>query len=480
MMSNKFYRSYPASSVPSFIYPSGGSPGSLSRSLLIMLITPHLPKMLRYPLLIVLFAVFSVACNTTSTDSEPPFTGCSGGLSEGYPCSNTGLYARLGLSELMSDPSSGKLNDIWGWADPETGKEYALVGLTDGVTFVDVTDPSEPVVTGKLEEPAPQQKTSKRRHDDGSGFKDASDWRDLKVYQNTLYVVSEQQGHGIQVFDLTRLRDVQNTPATFQNDARYTLFDNAHNIAVNEETGFAYVVGITSGDVCAERGGLHMVDINQPLQPEYAGCYFDEASGGHTRNGYIHDTQCVVYDGPDDRYRDREICFSSAEHAFLITDVNSKENAGTIAVTGYEGSGYSHQGWLSEDHRYFFMNDELDERTYHHNTRTYVWDMEDLENPEFMGYYQHDTFSVDHNLYIYNDIMYQANYTAGLRILDVSNPNPESITELGFFDTTPQNGSSDLNFAGLWSVYPWLSGNKILVSDINNGLFILRFDRGGH
>ncbi len=41
-------------------------------------------------------------------------------------------------------------NDIWGWADPMTGREYALMGMTDGTAFVDVTDPDNPAVLGKL------------------------------------------------------------------------------------------------------------------------------------------------------------------------------------------------------------------------------------------------------------------------------------------------------------------------------------------
>ncbi len=73
--------------------------------------------------------------------------------------------------------------------------------------------------------------------------------------------------------------------------------------------------------------------------------------------------------------------------------------------------------------------------------------------------------------------MYQANYMSGLRILDVSNPNPQNIFEIGYFDTTPETPEEDLlTFGGLWSVYPWLSGDKIIVSDIEQGLFILRFE----
>lgn len=423
-----------------------------------------------------------IGCNTSDPkiDDDLALIPCQNGLADTYSCNNVDLYAHVPLSELLIE-SGNRLNDIWGWQDEETGKEYALVGLTDGVTFVDVTNPVEPVVVGKLMEPAGVQKrpAGLMSNHDEEDFKGESNWRDLKVYENTLYVVSEQNGHGMQVFDLTQLLDINedNAPVIFEDipSNRYTQFDNAHNLAINEETGFAYIVGITSGTVCAERGGLHMVDLNDPLNPEFAGCYYDEEAGHRNPKGYIHDTQCVIYNGPDSDYSGHEICFNSAENSLLITDVDEKLLASTISITFYEGNTYSHQGWLTEDQRYFMMNDELDERNYHHTTRTYIWDVEDLDNPVMTGYYDHGTTSVDHNLYIVDDMMYHANYTSGLRVLDVSNPTPDGIVEMGFFDTTP--GPDNLNFGGLWSVYPWLSGDTIIASDIENGLFIFRVER---
>ena len=414
---------------------------------------------------------------------DEEFTECINGFAMEFPCDNVGLYAKLTPEELLAeerDNLPARLNDIWGWIDPQTGKEYALVGLSDGISIVDVTIPWKPVVMAKIAEIQGAKAMGSSvpelaNHDDGGGFKEASVWRDLKVYENYLYVVTEQD-HGMQVFDLTRIRDITDPPVIFQEDYHYTLFHNAHNIAINEETGYAYVVGSTRGQVCAERGGLHMIRLHHnPLQPEFAGCYFEEEAGGSTRNGYIHDTQCVIYTGPDNQHTGREICFSSSEKTFTITDVTDKENAFTIFNDTYPNNSYSHQGWLTEDHRYFFMNDELDEMQTGNNTRTYVWDVQNLENAEMIGYYEHDTRAVDHNLYIKGDLMYQANYTAGLRVLDVSNPLPEFVHTTGYFNTTPDNDA--VQFAGVWSVFPYLSHYTVLASDIHNGLFILRVKR---
>lgn len=445
--------------------------------------------MSRICILFTLILVLWGCSSSTSTDrvdeTDPDLTApmlieCEDGFANEFSCSNIDLYAKLTPAELgaeSNDNVSAAVNDIWGWIDPQTDREYALVGLTDGVSIVDVTNPIEPIVVAKALEISSQNKSEgpvMQHHDDGDGFKETSKRRDIKVYQNYMYVVTEQD-HGMQVFDLTRLRNINNTPAQLREDFHYTRFGNAHNIAINEETGFAYVVGSTRGETCAELGGLHMINLHDnPLQPSFAGCYIDEEAGGITRNGYIHDTQCVIYEGVDGRFSGQEICFSSSEQTLLITNVSDKSNSATISNTTYSGVNYAHQGWLTEDHRYFFMNDELDELKTSNNTRTFVWNLDNLEAPEFLGFYEHSTTSIDHNLYIKNNLMYQANYTAGLRILDVTNPLPGVVNEIGFFNTTPTNNEPE--FAGAWSVYPWLTDNKIIVSDIHNGLFILRYN----
>ncbi|MDR9409680.1 MAG: choice-of-anchor B family protein [Balneolaceae bacterium] len=428
--------------------------------------------MFRYFLVLsVLSILFFISCESNTSSEAPSYTPCSNGKSEVYECKNIDLYAHVDISELSGD----ELSDIWGWIDPETGKEYAIIGLINGVDIVDVTDPSDPRVVGFIPEPGASQTKSVtfQAHDDGGGLKGNSPWRDMKVHKSTLYIVSEQAGYGLQYFDLTQLRDVEDPPVEFSEFQRYREFGNAHNIFINEASDYLYVVGSTTGLHCAEQGGLHMIDISTPDQPKFAGCFVDENAGGLTSNGYIHDTQCVIYSGPDEDYQGKEICFNSSEEVFLISDVTEKNNPTSISMETYSDAGYIHQGWLSEDQRYFFMNDELDERYNHTNTKTYVWDLQDLDDPEMIGHYQHSTPSIDHNLYIKGDIMYQANYTAGLRILDVRDPSPQNISEVAYFDTTP--GDESVTFGGLWSVYPWLSGDKIIVSDIKRGLFILRY-----
>jgi choice-of-anchor B domain-containing protein len=294
----------------------------------------------------------------------------------------------------------------------------------------------------------------------------------MKVYKNHAFIVADGAGqHGIQIFDLTQLRNVESPPVTFKETAHYDRIHSAHNIAINEETGYAYSLGSSmGGETCG--GALHMIDIRDPVDPKFAGCYADPSTG-RARTGYTHDNQCVVYRGPDTQHREREICFNSSETALGIADVTDKKKPRTLSVTSYPNVAYTHQGWLSEDQRYFFVNDEGDELNGSApNTRTLIFDVSDLDDPvvakEFFG----TTAATDHNLYVRGRYMYQSNYVAGLRVIDVK--DPLSPVEVGYFDTVPY-GENQPGFAGSWSNFPFFKSGVVAVTSMREGLFMIRY-----
>jgi choice-of-anchor B domain-containing protein len=333
-------------------------------------------------------------------------------------------------------------NDSWGWTDPQDGKEYALMGLDNGTAFIDVSNPTEPVYLGKL-----------------PTHTDSSIWRDVKVYNNYAFIVSEASGHGMQVFDLTRLRNVSNAPTIFEDDAHYDGFGRAHNIVINPEQPYAYAVGTSTYS-----GGAHIVDISDPLNPVLA--------GGYSGSFYTHDAQVVTYTGPDPDYAGREIFLGSNEDEVVFVDVTDKSNPTLISDISYTNVSYTHQGWLTEDQRYFFLGDETDELGSGFDTKTIIFDLEDLDNPIIHQEYFGPTEAIDHNGYIKGDIFYLSNYTAGIRILDISGIGNEEVNEVGFFDTYPENDGT--NFNGIWSNYPYFESGNIVISDINRGFFLIR------
>ena len=528
------------------------------------------------------------------------FAPCVDGLAaETFACDGIDLMSHVSMNELGLGQGAvpARVNDIWGWTDDSTGSDYALLGSTEGTVFVDISDNKRPQVLGIL----PTASTA-----------GGSSWRDIKVFDDHAFVVSEHTNHGVQVFDLTRLRDWDGSYTTYDADARYTGHGSAHNININTDTGFAYSVGagqfssqplpytvrvddgsaageylangaafgatpdqagveadfsdvgmvagnelacapladgsLTGTIALVDRGacaftvkaanvqaagaialvvvnsspgtitmggndpsilipavmvdptdgatiraglpaagavlandppspcgdGLHMIDVNDPTNPTFAGC--------ESETGYVHDTQCVVYDGPDTRYTGRELCFNSngieynlnGENYLSIVDVTDKSNPVTLSRLQYDGSGYSHQGWLTEDQAYFLHGDEGDEILAGVNTTTRVWDVSDLENPEVVNVFENDTTSIDHNVYTQGDLAYASNYTSGLRVYDVSDPAGEGPVEVAYFDLYPENDNASFE-GGTWSNYPYFKQKGIVaVSSIDRGLFILR------
>ena len=393
---------------------------------------------------------------------------CVDGMAGPFECDGIDLLAFVPQEEF----NGAGVSDIWGWTDPETGDEYAFFGKTNGTAFFRVTDPTDPVYLGELPNHAPDQVI----------------WHDIKVFDDHAFIVSESNPHGMTVFDLTRLRGVSE-PQQFERDAFYPLTFAAHNIAINEDTGFAYLVGGNAGivvpDLCLS--GLHMVDINDPKNPVFAGCYQRDGGPGTaarvvgspaTENSpaaYVHDTQCVIYKGPDERYTGRELCFNSSENKMVIVDVTDKLLPVTVGMTDYSDVSYAHQGWLTEDQAYFIANDELDEQDHNLNTRTIVFDVTDLENPTVHFEHLHNTISIDHNNYVHDGLLYQSNYTSGLRVLDtaaIGDADNPRLEPLAFFDTYPAH--SDPTFNGTWSNYPYFASGTIAVSGIDEGLFLLR------
>ncbi len=398
-----------------------------------------------------------------------PSAQCVNGRAAGYECENVHLLSRIDLS-TQGVPGTTLGNDIWGWTDPETNREYVIMGLSNKASIVDVTNPREPIHL--IDVPTATV---------------ASIWRDIKVYKDHAFIVSEAMNHGMQVFDLRKVRDLKDAPKetlprVMQPVAHYTLFGSAHNIAINEDTGFAYAVGTTTCDA-----GLHVVDIRDPENPKFSTCVDRAIFEGVPKNPirlmgagdtYTHDVECVVYHGPDLRYTGREICVASNSDTVNIVDVTDKANPKQLSALLYPDFGFVHQGWLTGDQRYYLQGDELDEQEGHRNTRTHILDLGDLENPKYLGFFEYKTTATDHNIYIRDNRAYAANYASGLRVLDVSDIANAKLREVGYFDIIPEmQDDGDADMYGAWSVYPFFPSHTIAVSGMDKALYLLELDQ---
>ncbi|PNQ74996.1 regulator [Hanstruepera neustonica] len=396
-------------------------------------------------------------------------------VSEGdsFPCNDYDLISHIPISVLANTQGNPEGSDTWGWTDPLNGKEYAIVATTNSTAFVDISNAVNPIFLGRLD-----TNTS------------TSFWRDVKVYNNYAFIIADNVGaHGMQIFDLTILRDGIDSDLTFEEaeypdriktysgDGTGIQIGSCHNIIINESEAVAYLVGCNS----ANGGGPIFVDISDPISPTTIGNYTD--------SGYTHDAQVITYNGPDtspdpntttiSTYVGREILVASNgsftnNDKLVFLDVTDKSNVVKISEITYPQPGYAHQGWFTEDHRYFIMGDETDEQSFGMNTRTLVFDVQDLDNPILSSTYFGPSTAIDHNGYVKGDRFYLANYRGGLRVLDISNiaSDTNSMTEIGYFDTHPENDNT--GFDGAWSVYPYFESGNIIISDIDRGLFVVR------
>jgi choice-of-anchor B domain-containing protein len=417
--------------------------------------------------------------NVTSTMGQKSKMSCTNGSVDvngvSHACDNVDMHSFMSLADLSVGIFGNfqYTSDIWGWQAAD-GTEITILCMDNAVTFIDSTNPSAPIHRATM------MAVNNAR----------SSWCDVKVHKDVAYVVKDSASQqGIQVFDLNRLATEgfpfgldPGSPPNLEADFNYREHGSSHNLAINTETEFLYSIG---SNTC--RGGLHMIDISEPLNPTFAGCADSD--------GYIHDTQCVTYTGPDTRYTGREICFGFNENTLTIYDVTDKSSPEVIFRLGYQGSAYTHQGWLDEGMTSLLLNDELDESrgtTDGGRTRTYLWNIETLDAAFESGRFDHPERSIDHNLYMWGPIhkngwggnppmanpplpqySYMANYCSGLRIVDASGAAGGNINQVGYFDTEPSCNTEV--FEGAWSNYMHPSG-VIAVSNIGSGVYFLDFE----
>lgn len=320
------------------------------------------------------------------------------------------------LSNLNQYPSAGYSN-IWGYVAPN-GTEYALLGVRTGTSIISLADPNNPVQCAFI--PAPQ-----------------SSWREIKVHSHYAYVATDATGNGLQIIDLSQLpatATLVNTLNTYFNDAHDLLIDN----------GFCYVVG---GDGV---GGMSILDLSNPVNPVRTAYY--------TGSGYIHDIYV---------WNDTVIASCGSLQQYHLINVTNKSNPQLISASITLPGIYAHSGWMTENKRYFFATEEFNVRD------MTVWDLQDRSSWDLkIPSWGLSNNSVIHNLYIRGNYAHISYYTSGYLVLDIADPlNPQIA---GQYDTYPQNNGGSYN--GAWGVYPFLPSGITIISDINTGLYVLRFN----
>jgi choice-of-anchor B domain-containing protein len=386
-------------------------------------------------------------------------TACAGGRAGTFPCHNIDYLAQVQLQEIPTAPTSA--SEIWGLVDLDDNREYAILGHRNGTAFYDVTTPATPVLVANM--PG-----------------NASLWREVKAYQffdpalgrhrAYAYATTEAVGGGLQIFDLTDLPNsvtLANTLTEFSTS--HTLYisniEYATNAALPGATPYLVIAGANVGG-----GAFRIYSLANPTSPALL-------TAPPSGTGYMHDstsmlitdnrtTQCANAHNPC------EVLVDFNETSVDLWDVTDKAAPVRLSTTSYPTATYVHSGWPTADNMFIVVHDELDELQRGLNTHIYTLDIGDLRTPSLVTSFIGGVTATDHNGYTIGNRYYVSHYKRGLVIFDVT--NPRALTEIGSFDTYLSPTANSAGTDGAWGVYPFLTSGTLLVSDIENGMFLLR------
>lgn len=366
---------------------------------------------------------------------------CVNGMAGDFPCHKIDLLAHVPLTAV----EGGGVSDVWGWVDPESGSEFAILGGAGGVRFFDVTKPTTPVYLGRMVGKADP----------------ALPWVEMEILNDHLYVVCDASPCGLQIFDLKRLVGVEAAVPVWRPDVLLPL-GTFHTIAANPQTNHIFLNG---PGVVVGNTPTTIFDVSVPLAPVPVGAMSDD--------GYTHDSLCRDYKGSDKPFKGHEICFNFNEDTVTIYDVTANPmQPEQLARETYKTASYVHSGALTKDHSYLVSTDEGDETGNGTPSTLYIWDVRKLTKPKMIGTFVARSATVDHNVYSEADALYHANYVNGFRILDLADASRAKLKEVAWFDTVPASDRAE--FSGAWAAYPYLPSGNVLIGDMTGAFFVVR------
>ena len=332
--------------------------------------------------------------------------------------------------------------NIWGYTDSR-GREYALMGTESGTTIIDVTVANAPVQVDFVPGPvAPPYY-----------------WREIKTYQNFAYVVSEgispAQYTGIQVIDLSTLPGAVASVSSVRWPGVNANSASAHTISLDEAGNLYIQGGSATAGMDGSAGGVRIFSLANPAQPAPVGWYSPR---------YVHDA--LIH---------KNILFNCNifNNGWIdVLDISNRSQPVLITQIIYP-RGFSHSADVTADGNYLITTDELRGLTVKFWDIQVLWDNNPANdgNIELVAEYIGDASQVAHNVHVRGRYAYLSHYVEGLKILDVANPRDPA--EVAYYDTYPNPGSG---YAGNWGVYPYLPSGHILVSDMQTGLYVFKFD----
>jgi choice-of-anchor B domain-containing protein len=391
-----------------------------------------------------------------ATQAAP--SNCVQGFAGQFPCRNVDFLAQIPLSAFSTQPLSAA--NVWGLVDLNDNREYAVIGLRNGTAVVDVTDPANPREVATV--PG-----------------NSSQWREVKIYQYRdttanryrayAYISTEAPGSGLQVIDLSGLPNTVSLATTLTDTGRqHTVYvsniDYATNVALPGAEAFLYAAGSDRN-----AGAWRVYSLANPANPQP----LTSAPGGQ----YMHDsTSLFITDSRaaqcEAGHNPCQVLVDFNENTVDLWDVTNKSLPVLLSSTGYPAATYTHSGWPSADQRFLFVHDELEEIRRGLNTQLYTMNLDNLRAPSVVTSYTGPSTTTDHNGYSKGTFYYVSHYRRGLVVFDVTDPN--QLREVAHLDTFLAPTENSAGTDGAWGVYPFFPSGTVAISDISNGLLLMK------
>jgi choice-of-anchor B domain-containing protein len=400
----------------------------------------------------------SLATTVLESEQSHAMAPCVAGQAAGFPCSSVSLLSHLSLQQLL--PASTRGADVWGFTDLNTGREYAIMGLDNGVAVVDITDPTLPEQVA---------------YTTGAN----TIWREVTTYQRYDLTAKRWRAYAYITADRAPDRllvlDLSNLPNGVERVGFTSEFASAHSdYMVNADYTYGIPETPASSQLVVSGAGINggnyrMYSLANPRAPSLLSV---------SSTQYAHD---VASFGVTDARKNTQ-CINAAlqpkcqvltdfnEDSIDVWDVTNPSSVQLLGRRTYPNASYVHSGWWTEDGRYLLAHDELDEQNFGLPTIVRVFDMSVLAAPSLVANWVGPTRAIDHNGYVRGNRYYFSNYSEGLTVLDITNPT--APTRIGFFDTYP--ASAQTGFVAAWGAYPFFASGTMIVGDINSGLYMLK------
>jgi hypothetical protein len=356
-------------------------------------------------------------------------------------------------------------SDLWPWTGKD-GRDYALIGTWggDGYAYVfDITNLGSPAITDSVKV-------------------DARTINDVTVSPDGRYGVLSREGasnrvNGVVILDLANPAHPK-IASTF--DERLT--GGVHNMFATND----YLFAISNGDKYV------IIDVRDIYKPKFTSEY-------NHPNSRVHDV-----------WVNNGIAYSSEWGTGVVAvDVGNGKYGGTIQKPVLIGTFATTSGATHEIFPYFqkatgkvylFLGDEIMSRegrvwegtNYFPDLfgdrpkrggvaqtsagYTHIVDFTDPKHPLNIAKYHQEEFG-SHDIIVENDIMYQAYYDGGLRVVDVSGELVGNLAEQRreiavFKGFDPDGYTANASFA--MNAMPWKG--HILFTDFNSGLWVAKLE----